>query len=373
MRFLIATDSFKDALSALEAAQAIQRGLVEAAPAFKTTLFPLADGGEGTAQMLTFHAKGQMQKAVVKDPLFRDIEAQFGLSADGKTAFVDMAQASGIELLHPGERNPLFTTTFGTGQLMRHARSQGAEHLILGIGSSATNDGGMGMATALGYRFLDKAGQELQGIGQNLSQIARIVPPDQLDLPTIDVLCDVNNPLYGPQGAAYTYGPQKGADQQAVEELDAGLRNLAEKWPEAGQTIAQMPGAGAAGGMGFGSRAFLKGKLQPGIQTILERTHFEAQLRDCDWLLTGEGRIDQQTLHGKLVKGICSLAAKHQVPVIALCGSLEVGPEEIQAIGLRAAFSIQQSPKDLPTALQNTATDLELLAFNLGRLFPMKK
>ncbi|MCB0642931.1 MAG: glycerate kinase [Phaeodactylibacter sp.] len=369
MNVLIAADSFKDSLAAPQVCQAIQRGVQLAAPDAATQILPLADGGEGTARILTDHLHGQWIEIEVSDPLFRPIRAGYGLSADGKTAFIDMAQASGLELLAPDERDPLLTTSYGTGQLIQHAKEQGAEKILLGIGGSATNDAGMGMAIALGYSFLDEEGFALQGVGGNLIHIRTIRPPVHLDLPQIDVLCDVQNPLYGPQGAAHVFAAQKGAGPLAIEQLDEGLQHLTQIWPpHTGPQLALEPGTGAAGGLGFGTRAFLNATLRPGIATILELLHFEEALKQCDLLLTGEGRIDEQTLQGKLIKGLTFIAANYNKPVVALCGSLQADPATIKRLGLKAAFSILRQPTDLQTALKHTAADLEHLAFNIIRI-----
>lgn len=334
---------------------------------------PLADGGEGTAAILAHHTGGQMVKDRATNPLFEPMMAEYGMSGDGKTAFIEMAAASGLQLLKPEDRNPLKTSTMGTGALIIAAMGRGAEKIILGLGGSATNDAGMGMAAALGYRFLDKQGRELEPVGGNLGKVHRIddrmlfVDPRQIEVIT---LCDVDNPLFGEYGAARVFAPQKGAGQAEVEVLDAGLRHIAPQMEAlAGQAVAEVPGSGAAGGMGAGCLTYLGATLQPGIETIMEVAGFEAALDQADLVITGEGRLDEQTLRGKLIKGITQRARKKKVPVIALCGALQATPEAVRSIGLQAAFSIQNRPVSLETALQETAERLEETAFHVGQLF----
>lgn len=372
MRILIASDTFKDALGAEAVCDAIAAGLNTANAAFEVVKMPLADGGEGTAAILAHHTGGQMVQDRASNPLFEPMMAEYGMSGDGKTAFIEMASASGLQLLKPEERNPLETSTMGTGALIIAAVSRGAEKIILGLGGSATNDAGMGMATALGYRFFDEHGQELEPVGASLLKVAHIdsrmllFDPRKVEIVT---LCDVDNPLYGKEGAAQVFAPQKGADAAAVKALDEGLRHIAPKMEAlAGQSIADVPGSGAAGGMGAGCLAYLGATLQPGIETIMEVAGFEKALEHADLVITGEGRLDEQTLRGKLIKGITTRAGQKGVPVIALCGALQAAPKAVRSIGLQAAFSIQNRPVALETALQETAERLEETAFYLGQL-----
>jgi len=372
MKILIATDAFKDALSAIEVSQAIAKGIHAAQTGAMVMQFPLADGGEGTADILTHHSKGCKLQVEVSDPLFRSVKATYGISGDGLTAFIEMAQASGIQLLTQAERNPFYTTTYGTGQLIQHAINQGVKKILLGIGSSATNDCGMGMASALGYKFWDLQGQLLQGRGGELSAVAKIDAPKQNPLEGIEVtvICDVENPLYGARGAAHTYGRQKGADKAMIAELDIGLRHFAAILERTfGRNYAQLKGAGAAGGMGAGTMAFLEADLRRGIDMVMDFTGFERQLKQADFVITGEGCIDEQTLNGKLIKGITQRAKQYGIPVIGICGTLLASPEQVRQIGLKAAFSILQKPTTLEAALANTAERLETLTTNIVRLF----
>lgn len=375
MKILIATDSFKDALPAISVCEAIARGIKNVAPDMETILFPLGDGGEGTAEVLTFHTHGQMIDLQVNDPLFRPIKASYGISADGKIAFIEMAQAAGLQLLKPAERNPLQTSTFGVGEMIAHAIQNGARKVLLCIGGSATNDAGIGMAGALGYQFLDNTGAVLikeDLIGEHLQKIERFVPPHSQVAIDTAVLCDVDNPLFGEKGAAWVYARQKGADEAAVAHLDKGLQHVARILQNYfGKDFSALPGAGAAGGLGAGAMAFLNANLHPGIDTVLDITDFEKKCSGVDWIITGEGKIDAQTLHGKLIKGLVKRAKG--IPVIALCGALLATAAELEQLGLQAAFSILNRPMNLEEALQNTANLLEQTAQQVCKLLLNKQ
>ena len=398
MNILIACDSFKDALNAHDVCRSIERGWRLATPSVSATLFPLADGGEGAFDILTTHLPFESVEITVNDPLFRPIKARYGLTTEG-VAFIEMAQAAGLPLLKNEERNPLKTTTFGVGEMIADAVKRGASRVVLGIGGSATNDGGMGMAAALGYVFLDKNGHDLVPIGENLSKIHQIIA-DKAVFDTskikVEVMCDVKNLLFGPTGAAYVYARQKGATDDAIELLDKGLRRFAEKMNAfngspltegAAKVMSnvgshcevrsnQIPncsplteGAGAAGGLGFGAMVFLNGELKSGIDVVLDLTNFDKQLINKDLVITGEGRLDAQTAHGKLILGIVERAKKANVPVVALCGALEMTPQYVSDLGLLAAFPIGQKPTNLVEALNLTSENLEKTAFNVARLF----
>ena len=367
MRILVAPDSFKDALPALGVAEAMAAGIRLADPTAEVLLFPLADGGEGTFDLLQRHFRATIRAVRVQDPLFRPVTAHYGISKDGQTAFLEMAQASGLQLLAPAERNPLKTTTFGTGEMIRDALAQGVRHLVLGIGGSATNDAGMGMAAALGWRFLDAAGKELAPMGECLAAVHTIVPPmpDYRFPATVQVVCDVDNPLFGPDGAAHVYARQKGADTATIEYLDQGLRHFSEVLQTTfGKTPAEEKGAGAAGGMGAACLIFLNAELKPGIELLMQLTGFEDVVKTADWVLTGEGKIDDQTLRGKLIQGIATLAQRHGVPVTAFCGTLAASPQAIKALGLAGAFSILDRPCTLAEALVETGEALRRAVFN---------
>ena len=387
MNILIACDSFKDALDAPSVCRAIERGLrlVDPFPkesglhssTLKTRIFPLADGGEGLSDVLNFHLGLTKIEVEVSDPLFRKIKATYNRSVDGKTAFIEMAQAAGLQLLTIEERNPLKTTTFGVGEMINDALKRGAKHIILGIGGSATNDLGIGMAAALGWQFLDKNKGKLLGIGENLNKIETIVPPSRKNRDFVpqqyknqfdaifEIMCDVKNPLLGKIGAANVYARQKGATDADVEMLENGAFNFL-KVCNFQKVVVETAGAGAAGGLGFGALFFLNATLKSGIETLMDLTNFDEQVAWADVIFTGEGRLDNQTAHGKLIAGIVSRA--QQKPVIALCGAVDAPPQYVADLGLKAAFSIAQKPCSLQEALAATAENLEKTAFNVGKL-----
>lgn len=369
---LVAFDSFKDALPSEDVCEAVVRGLRRACPSTQIVPFPLADGGEGTARLLTRHNKGVWHNFRVSGPRMQSLQAGLGISPDGRTAWLDLAEASGLHHLPEARRDPEKTTTYGTGELIQHALDLGARRIFLGLGGSATNDCGMGMAAALGYRFPDENGKEVKSAGGDLHRVQRIDAAGadgRLAETEFLVACDVDNPLYGPYGAAYTYAPQKGADAAAVERLDAGLRHFSERIKkDLHREVAEVPGAGAAGGMGAGALAFLNARLQPGADLFFQLTGFAEQLQGCDLLFTGEGRIDRQTLHGKVVRAVVRLANHRGIPVIGLCGQLDADAELLEQIGLRAAFSISNGPQPLPEALASTERDLEAAALQIGRM-----
>ncbi len=361
MRILVACDSFKDALPAAAVCKAIADGIKESRRDLCVIEFPLADGGEGTVEVLTQHLGLRTVQVPSVDPLFRTITASYGISADGRTAVIEMAAASGLQLLSPDERDALTTTTFGTGLLIADALRRGAAHLVMAIGGSATNDAGIGAAAALGWRFLDAQGNELKPVGASLTSVARVLPPARSIAARIDVMCDVTNPLYGPQGAAHVYAQQKGADEAAIKLLDAGLKKIARCVAEDLQLpeIANLPGAGAAGGLGFGAVSFLGANLRRGIELIMDLTQIDAAMESSDLIITGEGQLDGQTLQGKLIHGICQRAKRYSVPVIALCGRLSASAEQLRAIGLHSAFSINEIEQSLPQMLARTAENLQ--------------
>lgn len=363
MKILIAPDSFKDSISSIDFCIAATKGIKDLYPAIECLSFPLADGGEGTAQILTNHFKGVFQTITVQNPTFSPIEAQYGISSDKKLAFIDMAVASGLELLTPEKRNCYTTTTYGTGELIKDAIEKGVQTIILGIGSSATNDAGIGMAAALGYRFLDQNDDPVIPIGEYLRKIKKIDTSQvhsQLEKVNFIVACDVDNPLYGPNGAAYVYGPQKGADSEEIEFLDKGLQNFSEIVKrDMGKEIAEIPGAGAAGGMGAGTMVFLDAELKKGAHLVMDLMQFEQELANADLVITGEGKIDAQTLSGKVVKSIVEKVQQHEIPVVAFCGKLEASNIQIQELGLDYALSVIDGPCTLETALGNARANIE--------------
>jgi glycerate kinase len=366
MRILIACDSFKDALPAGDVCRAIAKGFLSTHTGAQITEMPLSDGGEGVLEILRQTLSLTPVELEVADPLGRPINASYGISADGTTALVEMAEASGLQRLSVAERNPLLTSTAGTGQLLADAKARGVRRVLLAIGGSATNDAGVGAAAALGWRFLDKMGAPVKPDGGGLKDITRIIPPAQMPFAKVEVLCDVTNPLYGPSGASWIYGRQKGGDDQSLAQLDAGLRHIAalveQQTGRAG--LAQIQGAGAAGGLGFGAMAFMNATLKRGIDVVLDMVGFDAAVAQADLVITGEGHIDGQSGQGKLIQGVCARAGA--TPVIALCGKLSASPAEIKAIGLKAAYSINAVEAPLAEMLAATAANLEKAAARLA-------
>ncbi|MVM30032.1 glycerate kinase [Spirosoma sp. HMF4905] len=370
MKILLAPDKFKGSLTASEVCTAMTEGILLANPTAEVVSVPMADGGEGTAEVLTQVTQGVWHTITAQNPLGYAVEAGYGISGDGKTAFIEMAQASGLRLLKLSELDPFQANTFGTGEVIAHAIQQGVEHIVLGIGGSATNDAGTGMAAALGWQFLDESGQQLRPCGGNLGQIQTIIPPKTTWEGTVEVACDVTNPLVGPQGATYIYGPQKGAKSADLPILDAGMKH----WAEVVQTqfnldLSDMPGAGAAGGLGAGAVLFLKGRLTEGVNLLMKHTQLAEKMAGADLVFTGEGRIDNQTLQGKLIAGITRMAQEQHIPVVALCGSLQLAPDELVTLGLASAFSIMPGPASLDDALANAPEYLRRAAFQVMRLF----
>jgi glycerate kinase len=353
MHVLVAPDKFKGSLTARQAAEAIRMGLHQNHPDWTVTIQPVADGGEGTAALLTQARRGTFRTCTVADPLGRPVEASYGVSDDGQTAFIELAEASGLHRLTASERNPLLTSTFGTGELIRDAVETGVAEVVLCLGGSATNDAGIGIAAALGFQFFDADNLLLRPIGSNLIQINRIdqsgVLPG-LGQVRVRVACDVTNPLFGPTGAACVYAAQKGADETDQQKLDEGLRQLASLIDRQWQLpIANEPGSGAAGGVGFGARAFLKAELETGFSLVADYTHLYEAVAKADLVITGEGKIDAQTLQGKAVWGIAMLAHEYHKPVTAFCGKLELTAAQVQQVGLQQAIPI--SPLHLPVEL----------------------
>jgi glycerate kinase len=371
MKVMIAVDSFKDAVDSITVCRAIKNGWLQSSPLSEVFCFPLADGGEGLIKILPHYMEMERKTVVVEDALRRKKMAHFLYSASRKLAVIEVAEAIGLQDLSPSERNPLHTSSYGVGELINHACTCGAEEILIGLGGSATNDAGMGMANALGWRFLDKNGKDCEPIGNDLIHVSRIIPPEKrMGLnPKYEVLCDVDNPLFGPNGAAFVFAPQKGANEAEVIYLDDGLKHFYEicsRWNKK-KTGHMIPGAGAAGGLGFGTGFFLDASLKSGTELILKYAQIENHIVEMDLVITGEGRLDRQTLQGKLIKGICRIAKKYDIPVVAVCGSLALNVEEMNDLGLQAAFSIAKGPTSLQEALDHTEENLTLTAFHLAR------
>lgn len=327
MKILIAVDSYKGSLTSLEAGQAIQAGIQNVSATHETEVIPIADGGEGILSVMLHTLGGKVQTIPVHNPCMELIEAEYGISTDGGTAFIEMANASGLPLIPNSKRDPMETTTYGTGELIRDALEKGCRKFIIGIGGSATNDAGTGMLQALGYRFLDKDGNPLGQGGKILENIVHICTQNihkELKKAHFIVACDVYNPFYGPNGAAHIFARQKGANDSMIEELDRGMRSFANVIHQTkGKDISHVPGSGAAGGMGGGLLAFLNAELKSGAELILDLCRFEEKATNADLILTGEGRIDRQSLMGKIPGKILEIGKQKGVPVIAIAGCVE--------------------------------------------------
>lgn len=357
MKIVIAPDSFKESLTALHVCEAVEKGIKAHFPNAEISKVPMADGGEGTVQSLVDATDGEVIQARVTGPLGKEVEAFYGILGDGKTAVIEMAAASGLHHVPVDKRNPLITTTRGTGELILKALDHKVKHIIIGIGGSATNDGGAGMAKALGAKLLDAKGAEIKEGGGSLDQLTSI---DLTNLDSrlaevkVEVACDVDNPLTGETGASAVFGPQKGATPDMVKRLDRNLAHYAaviEK--EMDIHIQNVPGAGAAGGLGGGLLAFLSAELKPGVDIIIEATQLESYIKNADLVITGEGRIDGQTIYGKTPIGVAKTAKKHSVPVVAIAGSIGVGSEAVYEHGISALFSVVPGAVTLPEALKS--------------------
>jgi glycerate 2-kinase len=376
MNILICPDKFKECMDAAEVAACIERGITKAYPQAHCRMIPMADGGEGTVQTLVTATQGCMVKARVHDPLMRAVDSFFGVSGDGKKAFIEMASASGLALLKAEERNPWFTTTFGTGELIQHALDAGCTEIIVGIGGSATVDGGVGMAQALGICFSDAQGNIVGMGGGVVGDIAHI------DLSLLDpriagcnihAAVDVQNPLTGKEGAACIYGPQKGADKAMVKKLDENLERLAGIiHKELHLDISTLTGGGAAGGLGAGLVAFLKGTLEPGFELVSNVVKLEEAIAWADLVITGEGRMDVQTAYGKTPAGIARLCRKQKNPVVAITGSLE-DQEKLYEMGFAALIPIADKPMTLEKSMADAAVLLEKAAERTIRIFMLGK
>ncbi|MBQ7618462.1 MAG: glycerate kinase [Desulfovibrio sp.] len=373
MRILIAPDSFKESLSALEVATAIEKGFKAVLPNAEYLKVPMADGGEGTALAVLAATAGTCQKVKVKGPLEEEVDSFFGLTGDGKTAIIEMAAASGLELVKVEKRNPLLTTSFGTGQLIKAALDLGVRHLVLGLGGSATNDAGAGLLMALGVRLLDQEGNLIAPTGAGLAKLSAIDLTDldpRLKDCVLEIACDVDNPLTGPKGASYTFGPQKGASQEQVMLLDANLKHFAQIVRQSlGLDMENLKGAGAAGGMGGALWAFLGGKLRSGLSIVAEVVGLYEKIAKADLVITGEGRLDAQTLHGKTPAGIARIAAEYKVPVLALGGSLSDDADQVLGTsGFAAIQSAVARPCELKEALKSAKLNLEKAAQRAAHL-----
>ena len=372
MRVVVAPDSYKGSLSALAVAEAIERGVRQVFPSAEVVKVPIADGGEGTVDALVAATKGRIEERTVRGPLGDPVKARWGVLGDGQTAVIEMAQASGLPLVPKDRRDPRVATTYGTGELVRAALDAHIRRLVVGIGGSATNDGGAGFARALGVRFLDADGRELPEGGAALARLERIdlagLDPRLADAEIV-VASDVDNPLVGPRGASAVYGPQKGATPEVVRELDAALSRYAAVAAAAtGRDVANEPGAGAAGGLGGGLLLFTRARLRPGVAIVLEVTRFDEIVKGADLVITGEGRTDAQTAMGKAPVGVAAAASRHGVPVVCLAGGLCDGADLVLAKGVDALASAVPAPMSLEECLASGAGLVEAGAARLCRL-----
>lgn len=376
MKIVIAPDSFKESLTALQVAQAIEIGFKKIFPDAEYIKVPMADGGEGTVQSLIDAWQGQSMVTEVTAPLGNKVLAEWGLSADRKTAIIEMAAASGLHLVAENERNPLITGSYGTGELIKAALNFGVEKIILGIGGSATNDAGVGMLQALGAAFLDDEGKPLVAGGAALKQLSKIdlsALDPRLATTQIEVACDVDNPLCGERGASAVFGPQKGATAAMIKELDATLSLFSQKVKQQlNKDIANIAGAGAAGGMGAGLQLLPKCRLKSGVDIILEATHLSKVVADADLVITGEGRMDSQTVYGKTPVGVAKTAKRFHKPVIAIVGCLRADYEVVYDAGIDAVFPIIRNLASLSDTLAQGRENLISTAQNVARTLKLK-
>jgi glycerate kinase len=372
MRIVVAPDSYKGSVSALGVAQAMERGIRRVFPDADVRKIPIADGGEGTVEALVAATNGSLRRMDATGPLGERVAAHWGILGDGRTAVVEMAAASGLPLVPEERRDPRIATTRGTGELLRAALDAGLRQIIIGIGGSATNDGGAGMAQALGARFLDANGQELPDGGAALARLQHIdlagLDPRLKDC-RITVACDVDNPLCGPRGASAVFGPQKGANPEMVAELDAALAHFSRVAREAtGKAVAELPGAGAAGGLGAGLMFFSPAKLRPGVEIVLDAVNFAGLVEGAAFVLTGEGCTDFQTAFGKAPVGVAKLAGQFGVPVFCLSGGLGDGADDVLVHGIDAVMSICDRPLTLDVCMKTGGALIESAAERLCRI-----
>lgn len=373
MKIVIAPDSFKDSLSAAGVAQAIADGWAQVWRDAHVLQCPMADGGEGTVDAVLAACKGQLRRQTVRGPLGDSVEARWGWLADSHTAMIEMAEASGLQLVAPGQRDACSSTTYGTGELIRAALDAGAQRIILAIGGSATNDGGAGAMQALGVQLLDNERQPLPAGGLALARLAYI-SLEQLD-PRLaqvrfEIAADVNNPLCGPHGASSIFGPQKGASPEQVPQLDAALGHFADHCAQVlPKDVRDEPGSGAAGGLGFAAKAFLGAQFRPGVEVVAELVGLDEAVRGADLVITGEGRFDAQTLRGKTPFGVARIAQRQGVPVVVIAGTLGEGYEQMYAQGVDAAFALPSGPMSLEQACHEAPRLLRERASDIARVW----
>jgi len=371
LKIVIAPDKFKGSLTGVAFCNAVEEGVLKVSPETEIIKLPLADGGDGTIEILGYHLGGKRISVKVNDPLFRPIEASYLFMESINTAFIEMAEASGMKLLRLEEQNCFETTSFGTGEIIVDAIKKGAKIIILGIGGSATNDCGIGMASALGYKFIDNENLEIKPIGKNLSKIIRIdssrVNPSLSDV-KFKVAYDVTNPLYGVDGAAFIYAPQKGALKSEVILLNEGLEHVANIFlKQFNIDVQSIEGTGAAGGMGAGTLVFLSASLLSGINLVKELINFDKKIKEADWVITGEGKLDVQTLSGKTIQGVITSAKYYNIPVAAFCGSILLPKESLNSLGISYAASIMDIATNLEDAMGNANKYLSIISSNFAK------
>ena len=373
MKVVIAPDSFKDSLDAAGVAKAIAHGLAQVWPAAELVECPMADGGEGTMDAILAASQGELRRQVVRGPLGESVEAGWGWLAQSRTAIIEMAQASGLQLVPTGQRDACRSSTWGTGELIAAALDAGAQRIVLAIGGSATNDGGSGMLRALGLRLLDTEGQPLAEGGLALAQLAQLdasrLDPRLAEV-QVEVAADVDNPLCGPNGASAIFGPQKGATPEQVQALDQALGHFADHCTQlSGEDLRDYPGCGAAGGMGFAGKAFMGAQFRPGVEVVAELAGLDALVQGADLVITGEGRFDAQTLRGKTPMGVARVAKRHHVPVVVIAGTLGEGYQQLYSHGIDAAFALASGPMTLEQACADAAQLLQTRAGDIARLW----
>lgn len=377
MKIIIAPDSFKESLTSLEVATAVESGFKEVYPKADFRKLSIADGGEGTVEALIAATNGKIITTNVVGPLGNKIKSFYGVCGDNKTAVIEMAASSGLDLIAQEKRNPLITTSFGTGELILKALDAGYRKFVIGIGGSATNDAGAGMLQALGVKLLDDKGQDIEYGGQSLAKLAKIDInglDSRIKDSCIEVACDVNNPLTGLLGASAVFGPQKGATPEMVKTLDGCLSYFAYiVKSDLDKEIDKQPGSGAAGGMGASLLGFLDAKLRSGVDIIIEYTNFKNLVQDADLVITGEGRIDSQSIYGKAPIGIAKVAKEYGVPVIAIAGSLGSDAHVVKDYGIDAVFSVVNTPCTLDDALKNAAKNVQITAKNIASVMNLSK
>jgi len=377
MKVVIAPDSFKDSLSAQGVAEAIALGLAQVWPQATLVKCPMADGGEGTVESILAACAGELRRSRVRGPLGAPVEAAWGWLPHTQTAIIEMAEASGLQLVPPGQRDACISSTFGTGELIGAALDAGAQRVILAIGGSATNDGGAGAMQALGLKLLDAQDQPLVPGGLALAQLARLdlsgLDP-RLAQVRFDIAADVNNPLCGPHGASAIFGPQKGATPAQVQQLDQALGHFAERCAQAlGKDVRDEPGSGAAGGLGFAAKAFLGAQFQAGVEVVAELVGLAEAVKGADLVITGEGRFDAQTLRGKTPFGVARIAKQHGVPVVVIAGTLGDGYQELYGHGIDAAFAVTSGPMTLEQACAEAPRLLRERATDIARVWQMAR